>query len=162
METKGAAMKAWIVKDYKEIHMANCLIALAHTKPTDIDSCVELNILTDSELQSEVDKRVREEHIKGTFVVETLNKMQEDLRKEYQEREEINLKAIHELQDYLRQATQREHDTKILINTIYQDFEKQKEQIAREAFEAGRKIYSSDEGTSSYCYELDDFLKEIE
>jgi hypothetical protein len=55
-----------------------------------------------------------------------------------------------------------ENDTKILLNTIYQDFEKQKEQIAREAFEAGRKIYSSDEGTSSYCYELDDFLKEIE
>lgn len=43
---------------------------------------IEVNCFTDEELQAEVDKRVRE-------------------------REEINLKAIHELQDYLKQANQR-------------------------------------------------------
>jgi CRISPR/Cas system CMR-associated protein Cmr1 (group 7 of RAMP superfamily) len=37
-----------------------------------------------------------------------------------------------------------ENDTKILLNTIYQDFEKQKEQIAKDAFEAAKKL----------CYEI--------
>jgi hypothetical protein len=32
----------------------------------------------------------------------------------------------------------------------------------RIGFEAGREIYSADEGTNSYRYNIEDFLKEIE
>lgn len=46
-------MKAWVVKDYKEMHMANCLIAIAHTKPEGSFDCTEVHILTDAELKEE-------------------------------------------------------------------------------------------------------------
>lgn len=50
-------MKAWVVKDYKEVHMSNSLIALAHSKPDYECLCTEVNILTDQELQ-ERDERI--------------------------------------------------------------------------------------------------------
>ena len=44
-------IKAWVVKDYKEIHMANCLIALAHSKPEFECHCTEVYVMTKEDLQ---------------------------------------------------------------------------------------------------------------
>ena len=63
--------------------------------------------------EAEVNKRVLEEHMKGTFVIETLNKMQEDLIKEYeaiqQERDErIEREAFEAGQEWNWSYTKRD------------------------------------------------------
>ena len=48
------------------------------------------------------------------------------------------------------------------IESGYKDFKEFRDLCIRIGFEAAREVYSADEGTNSYRYNIEDFLKEIE
>jgi len=66
-------------------------------------------------------------------------------------REELE-KAYYKLVD--------EYTNTYTIENAYVDFKAFRDLCIRFGFEAAREIHSADEGTNSYRYELDDFLKE--
>jgi hypothetical protein len=53
-------------------------------------------------------------------------------------------------------------DLEMVRNLIRQAVKDGVDKGIRIGFEAGREIYSADEGTNSYRYNIEDFLKEIE
>lgn len=125
-------MKAWVVRDYKEIHMANCLIAIAHKKPEGDLQCVEVNILTDTELQELIEKAVDdrvapwEYEVNRVYCELTNNKFSKISTDAGYILEEVEVEIDRRVEDETKELTQRIKALKA-----------EREQIAREAWEDG-------------------------